>query len=665
MYIERIKLQNYGTIEQLDIQPKFDENGNPLPLILIGKNGSGKTLLLSNILDSFIEFRKIIFNSMPEIENNKLLKIGSKTYISTGKDFLYTHISYQGTPNSNYTDFTTKIPAQTFRQTHPQIVLEGINLENSIEFKDGFYRKITPNDKQNVEKNLNDNVLMYFPHSRYDHPEWLNNNAELGFKINQNYLGETHESIIKDNVIQNIVTWLLDCLLDKYIYERTEEVRPVNIQKDGVTVTEFWTVLKGYSGRNENIINMLNELLTSIYALKYPSLEHARIGVSQKNKRQISIIIKEKDKSEIDVVPSFKHLSSGEVMLLSLFGSLIREYDKMGFTYNNLSEIKGIVVIDEIDLHLHIEHQKILLPKLISMFPKVQFVVTTHSPFFLLGMNEKFKDKFKLINMPFGNEIEVNEFSEVQEAYNIFVGGFNQLQKTFKSVQKKLESITRPIIITEGKTDWKHLKSALLKLQAGGMFLDLPDFEFLEFEDDIEMSSSHLKSYCLQRAKFSNEKKIICIFDRDEADYVKSMGSLDPVIEYKDNSNNVFSFCIPKPNHRLNHELITIEHYYTDEEIKTKDENSRRVFLSSEFSQTGAHKTLPDVRHGNYEKIKRYTDENKSKIIEYDVFCGEENIALPKSDFAKYIYENKSGFDNFNVDQFEKIFKIIDFILKI
>jgi len=665
MYIKRIKLQNYGTIEQLDIQPKFDENDNPLPLILIGKNGSGKTLLLSNILDSFIEFRKIIFTSMPEIENNKLLKIGSKTYISTGKDFLHTHIIYHGTPILNYTDFTTKISAETFRQIHPQIVLEGINLDNSKEYKNGFYRKTSPNNKQDIEKNLNDNILMYFPHSRYDHPEWLNNNAELGFKINQNYLGETNESIIKDNVIQNIVTWLLDCLLDKYIYERKEEVCSVTVQKDGVPVKELWTVFNGYSGKNDNIINMLNELLTSIYTLKYPNLEHARIGVSQKNKRQISIIIKEKGNPEIDVAPSFKHLSSGEVMLLSLFGSLIREYDKMGFIYNNLSEIKGIVVIDEIDLHLHIEHQKVLLPKLISMFPKVQFIVTSHSPFFLLGMKEMFIDKFKLINMPFGNEIEVNEFSEVQEAYNLFVGGFNQLQRTFKIVQKRLESITKPLIITEGKTDWKHLKAALLKLQANGQFLDMPDFEFLEFEDNVEMGSSHLKSYCLQRAKFINEKKIICIFDRDEIDYVKSMGSNDPLIEYKDNSNNVFSFCIPIPDHRPNHEFITIEHYYADEEIKKKDENNRRVFLSSEFSKTGVHKTTHYVRHGNYEKIKRYTDENKLKIIENDVFYGEENIALPKSDFAKYIYENKSGFDDFKVDQFEKIFKIIDSILKL
>jgi len=42
---------------------------------------------------------------------------------------------------------------------------------------------------------------------------------------------------------------------------------------------------------------------------------------------------------------------------------------------------KGIVLIDEIDLHLHPKWQRRILPKLMDLFPNVQFVVTTHSPF--------------------------------------------------------------------------------------------------------------------------------------------------------------------------------------------------------------------------------------------------------------------------------------------
>lgn len=665
MYIKKIQMQNYGSIKLLDIEPKFDETGNPLPLVLIGKNGSGKTLFLSNILDSFIEFRKAIFTKMPEIENNKLLKIGSTSYITTGRDFLHTNIQFQGASNITYTDFTTRIKSNEFRGKYPQLSLEGINLDNRAEYNDGFFRKIAPSDETSIRSNLNNNILLYFPHSRYDHPEWLNNDTEIGFKINQNFIRQTEEGIIKDNVIGSIITWLLDCLLDRHLYERQEKNEYVDVTKDGTKVRELWTVFEGYNGRNNNIINLLNKLLTSIYKLKYPNLEYARIGVSKKQRRQISILIKEKGKEEQEIAPSFKHLSSGEVMLLSLFGSIIRESDTRDYTYSNLSDLKGIVIIDEIDLHLHIEHQKSLLPELISMFPKIQFVITTHSPFFLLGMKDKFCNKFKLINMPFGNEVEVNDFCEIQEAYDIFVEGFNQLNKNYKLIKKRLDVITKPIIITEGKTDWKHLKSALIKLQANGLFTDIADFDFLEFEDDIEMGSSHLKTYCLERAKFSNEKKIICIFDRDEANFIKDMNGDTQEVPYKSHNNNVFSFCIPIPDHRPDHELITIEHYYKDEEIKTTDENERRIYLSSEFTSTGLHKTDKDIRYGNYSKIKKYTEDNKSKIVECDVFKENTNIALSKSDFARYIIENKKEFDNFDVNQFEKIFHIIDLILKL
>jgi len=51
--------------------------------------------------------------------------------------------------------------------------------------------------------------------------------------------------------------------------------------------------------------------------------------------------------------------------------------------------MKGIILIDEIDEHLHLSIQRKVLPLLISTFPKIQFIVTTHSPF-VLGSSDKF-----------------------------------------------------------------------------------------------------------------------------------------------------------------------------------------------------------------------------------------------------------------------------------
>ena len=46
----------------------------------------------------------------------------------------------------------------------------------------------------------------------------------------------------------------------------------------------------------------------------------------------------------------------------------------------------GIVLIDEIETHLHIELQKLILPFLTDFFPNIQFIVTTHSPFVLTSL---------------------------------------------------------------------------------------------------------------------------------------------------------------------------------------------------------------------------------------------------------------------------------------
>ena len=45
--------------------------------------------------------------------------------------------------------------------------------------------------------------------------------------------------------------------------------------------------------------------------------------------------------------------------------------------------LPGIVLIDEIETHLHLELQKKILSFLTTLFPNIQFIVSTHSPFIL------------------------------------------------------------------------------------------------------------------------------------------------------------------------------------------------------------------------------------------------------------------------------------------
>ncbi len=79
-------------------------------------------------------------------------------------------------------------------------------------------------------------------------------------------------------------------------------------------------------------------------------------------------------------VSDFTTLSDGYSAIFNIISELImRMENKASRSY----DIQGIVLIDEIETHLHIDLQKKILPFLTSFFPKIQFIVSTHSPFVL------------------------------------------------------------------------------------------------------------------------------------------------------------------------------------------------------------------------------------------------------------------------------------------
>lgn len=81
----------------------------------------------------------------------------------------------------------------------------------------------------------------------------------------------------------------------------------------------------------------------------------------------------------------FTQLSDGFNASLDIVADLIlKMQDENSLTRSYQQE--GIVLIDEIETHLHLELQKIIMPFLTKTFPNIQFIVTTHSPFVLSSM---------------------------------------------------------------------------------------------------------------------------------------------------------------------------------------------------------------------------------------------------------------------------------------
>lgn len=117
-----------------------------------------------------------------------------------------------------------------------------------------------------------------------------------------------------------------------------------------------------------------------------------------KVKRSPLRMVVKKGKSEIAV----DQLSDGEKCTLALFGDLARRVAMANPNRDNPLEGSGIVLIDEVELHMHPSWQRRVLTVLRKVFPNIQFIVTTHSPQVLGEVHDDFM-VLKLSTTPEGD----------------------------------------------------------------------------------------------------------------------------------------------------------------------------------------------------------------------------------------------------------------------
>jgi len=87
---------------------------------------------------------------------------------------------------------------------------------------------------------------------------------------------------------------------------------------------------------------------------------------------------------------SVEQLSDGEKCTIALIGDLARRLSLANPAEKNPLLGEGVVLIDEIELHMHPAWQREILSKLKKIFPNIQFIITTHSPQVLGETGEDF-----------------------------------------------------------------------------------------------------------------------------------------------------------------------------------------------------------------------------------------------------------------------------------
>ncbi len=128
-----------------------------------------------------------------------------------------------------------------------------------------------------------------------------------------------------------------------------------------------------------------NEVVTVLELMEKldPSLK--LVTKTPEGKRSLSIIFEE-GQLLINGVPLDK-LSTGFVSIIKIFQEIVAGYGGWSNS-DDLSQVDGIVFIDEVEPHLHISWQTKIINILKTFFPKTTFYITTHSPLVLSGLKE-------------------------------------------------------------------------------------------------------------------------------------------------------------------------------------------------------------------------------------------------------------------------------------
>jgi hypothetical protein len=154
------------------------------------------------------------------------------------------------------------------------------------------------------------------------------------------------------------------------------------------------------------------------------------------DRKNFNFSIKTKHREPFD----FNTLSDGYAAIINILGDLImRMKDNLTDGYT----MPGVVLIDDIETHLHANLQKQFLPFLTNFFPNIQFITSTHSPFVIDSLDNA-------VVYDLENEIQVKDLSAY--SYDTIVEYYLDVGKYSKQIKRMLGEYE--ILLTKGmKTD--------------------------------------------------------------------------------------------------------------------------------------------------------------------------------------------------------------------
>lgn len=444
MYLRELHIKNSGPLRELDINFAITEDDHPIPYVLVGENGSGKTNVLSIIADALIRAASTVFTNVvtPYAGSGqsyfRILGGRATTYGETGG---FSILRFKDDGNDYfYRENSGDFSAQNAKEMISESLKPGVNWSVDQQGKQfNIPREL-------IREIFEGGIYSFFPSTRYEHPHWLNQDSlvEDNYDVEDRFSARLGKPIFVQHGLDRFAQWLLGVITDARM--------PVACTPDSTDPSKQLVRQNGpYNFSSIQTLELANDILRVVTA----DADAQFYWAGRNSTRKVGVA----SGPELRAV-GLDSLSGGQATLLSIFGTLLRYTDMSahgGAPMPTPTSVRGLAVIDELDAHMHVDLQISALPKLIAMFPKIQFIVSSHSPFFALGMEQNFgADGVRILGLPGGITLSGESYGEFGKALE----ALRKTQAFAQAVRTDINSSSGPIIWVSGVTDERYFRTA-------------------------------------------------------------------------------------------------------------------------------------------------------------------------------------------------------------
>ena len=515
MYLKGVYIENNGPLRKLNLGTQVREDGTPKPLILVGGNGSGKTNFLSLVADALFEAAAVHYMDVVTgtgTAHRAWFRVLGALTISAGSAGSCAILQFQHDGATHfYKEKTGTIPAVNVAQHTPD------SFKPVVSWPDEGSVKEFPLSDEQSRNIFETGVYLYFPSSRAETPHWLNRDSlpTEDFDATPRFSKRLRKPIYVERGLDKLKQWMLSVLVDV----RTDVQVTLNQNNERVAIPQISHL--DHVLDNKEIWNSMNSMLRIILdASTARFVWGGRFGTG----------LLGFNRSGNGPSLPLEALSAGQATLLNIFGTLLRYGDGTTSTASLPAEISGICLIDEVDAHMHIDLQYRALPELIKMFPKVQFILSSHSPLFVLGAEKAFgAENVSVVDMPEGRPIQAEAYSEFGRALQVL-----QDTKTFNNavLEAATKAESKLLVLLEGETDPIYLTAAVEALNQQAIN-EKVEFQWIGSKDQSGQVFNTGKSALNSAANFLQanpemvKRPILLLYDNDTNKQDKSFGQMN------------------------------------------------------------------------------------------------------------------------------------------